>query len=98
MTVEQLKEAQAAGNAANFVSDVETVFRDFPVRTVKPDALRFINNGNTLFPSNFTEEETEDLNDGDTVRIRDPEGQFLALYRFRKEDMEFKAFKMFLSR
>ena len=98
VTVEQLKDAHEAGNAANFVSDVETVFRDFPVRTVKPDALRFINNGNTLFPSNFTEEETEDLNDGDTVRIRDPEGQFLALYRFRKEDMEFKAFKMFLSR
>ena len=87
----------AEGVLSERLLPVEDLFPDFPKLSVKPEADRFLKNGNRLIPGNFAS--YTDLSGSipqDTFRIAFSTGEFCGLYRFDKESGEFVPVKMFL--
>lgn len=73
----------------------DAFFEAAPKAAVKGSSLKYLINGNTLYPGQTTLPSSE-LRDGMQVRLYDEEGTFYALYRYDKKENRLRAVRMFL--
>jgi tRNA pseudouridine55 synthase len=73
---------------------VDTVFEGFPRAQVKPEAMRYLANGNVLTAESFTEQLSAPA-EGEPLLVYDPCGRFYALYQYDNRKKAYKVRKMF---
>ena len=93
-TLSQIETICKKGELDTVILPVDCVFEGKPKRKVKPEAFRFLQNGNRLNEANFEEPE-EKPEDGTQVLVYDPMGRFYAVYQYEKETQDYKVRKMF---
>ncbi len=106
VTVKELKAASELGKEGEYVMPVDSIFAAYPAVHVSQVAMRFLLNGNRLFPEDMTikdilpASESDALNDesaGNPVRVYGEDGSFRALYRYLRAEKIFVPWKMFLT-
>jgi hypothetical protein len=70
------------------------VFENYHKKTVKPEAMRLLSNGNPLFKNNFMPTGYAE-DDGEEVLVYDPEGLFFAIYFYDAGKKMYRVRKMF---
>lgn len=92
LTLAQIEEKQKAAMLKPYIIPVEEAFCQHPEATVKPEAERFLMNGNRLEQNDFK----DNVPKAEMIRVRDSHGQFQAVYGWDNEKNDFKPIKMFL--
>ena len=77
-----------------YISPVDSFFEEAPRARVKPEAMKFLINGNTLRRS---QTDLPPLGGRCEVRMYAPDGEFCALYSYDPAKDELKIIKMFNS-
>jgi tRNA pseudouridine55 synthase len=88
-------EAYRDNNALHeIVRPVDSVFEGIEKAHVKPDAMRYLQNGNALPVFCFTEQLSVP-EDGTQLLVYDPDGRFYAVYQYDSPKKVYKVRKMF---
>ncbi len=99
LKLSQIEELKNNGKIDEYILPVDALLKDYPVLTVKPSQVKYLENGNKLSVNSFTDkkevlriiEETPDT----MIRVY-KDGEFTAIYTYIREDGNFKPYKMFL--
>lgn len=91
--LEKVASAVKAGELGKMLCPIDRLFAEYPAVQVKKGWEKLAYNGNGLKRS-MTDGDRE-TRDGACVRIYDAGGNFLALYRYRREAEEYTTVKMF---
>jgi tRNA pseudouridine55 synthase len=94
LTLTEIEEYRDRGELDKILLPVDSVFEGLPQFHVRPEAFRFLQNGNHLTSGNFMEDTTAVQND-EQVRIYDPDDRFYAIYQYDHRIQEYKVRKMF---
>ncbi len=74
---------------------VDTLFLNLPAFTVRPEAMKLLENGNKLLQSDFTECPPENSSADFGIRVYDTQNHFYAIYSYDKNLKCYKVRKMF---
>lgn len=94
MTLGELQQLKDQGRLEEAVLPVDSVFADCPALHVSGENLRFLNNGNALYPQQ-TEEKTR-YAPGKWVRFYREDGSFAGIYAYDGQSRWYRPVKMFL--
>jgi hypothetical protein len=73
---------------------VDAVFEGIPGAQVRPEAMRYLSNGNLLAAESFVHR-PEDSGEGAQLLVYDTEGHFYALYQYDSRKKAYRVRKMF---
>ncbi len=90
----EIEESVKAGRGSELVIPVEEMFAGLPSIVVREDAVRAVQNGNSLFLRQITGK--SGWQEGEEARVYDREGRFYGVYAFVVMKGSFKPVKMFL--
>ena len=93
MTLDTVERYRDAGRLAEIVMSTDSVFRQYRAVSLTPEAERLVRNGNPLYGRLLRE---GGFGDGELVRVYAENGEFLAVYRWRRESGSLRPEKMFL--
>lgn len=96
VTLGQLQELRDTGRLSEALISVESCFQDCPALHVRGEALRFLENGNPLYPGQT--EEKQIYSGRDRVRFHRPDGSFAGIYAYEEAEKRYKPVKMFLEK
>lgn len=96
VTLGQLQELKDTGRLSEALYPVESCFQDCPVLHVSGEALRFLENGNAIYPGQT--EEKRVYGGRDWVRFHRPDGSFAGIYAYEEAGDRYKPVKMFLEK
>ena len=86
------------GKIDDFILHTEEVFKDLNSLYVVPESAKIIDNGNPLLRSNVTYDtgfDDKEIKDGDMFKVYNTNGDFVAVYEYKKDRGLFKPYKMF---
>lgn len=95
MTLSELEALRDADTLKDIVVPVEDMFQNCPRVLVKPEFVRLLNNGNTLFSEQIQGE--IQCKTGEQVRMCRDDGSFLGVYAYHEETKNYKPVKMFFA-
>ena len=90
----EIEEAVKAGCADTLITTVEELFSGLPGITVREEAVRAVQNGNSVFLRQITGK--SGWQDGEEARVYDRDGRFYGIYAFAVMKGCFKPVTMFL--
>lgn len=94
LTLSEVEQMVKEGTLKEHITEIEAVFEKYRRLILKPEADRFLYNGNSFWASNSR---TEDFwQEDEIVRACDSRGVFLGLYRYHAKEKTFRPYKMFL--
>jgi tRNA pseudouridine55 synthase len=93
-TLGEIEEYRDRGKLDEILIPVDSVFENYHKKTVKPEAMRLLSNGNPLFKNNFMPTDY-DADDGEEVLVYDPDGHFFAIYYYDAGKKMYRVRKMF---
>jgi tRNA pseudouridine55 synthase len=93
-TLGEIEEYRDRGKLDEILITVDSVFENHHKKTVKPEAMRLLSNGNPLFDNNFIPTDY-DADDGEEVLVYDPDGHFFAIYYYDESTKMYRVRKMF---
>ncbi len=93
VTLDTVERYRDAGRLAEIVMSTDSVFRQYRAVSLTPEAERLVRNGNPLYGRLLRE---GGFGDGELVRVYAENGEFLAVYRWRRESGSLRPEKMFL--
>ena len=96
VTLGQLQEMKDTGRLSDALHPVESCFQDCPVLHVNAEALRLLENGNTIYPGQTSEKQV--YSGQEWVRFCRPDGSFAGIYAFDETGKRYKPVKMFLEK
>ena len=96
LTLSQVQQLKDEGRLEEILIPIAEMFSDYEAVTLKEEYIAFAYNGNTFLPKHLKSRIS--LSDGKMVRVYDGEGNFIAIYKFIKENFIFKIEKMFFER
>ena len=100
VTLEQIEKIRDTGELDSIIKKTDFVFSHLPMLILDETAERFVRNGNPLFKdilkNNCKGLENLVYEDGFLVRIYSKDGEFLAVYGWKKAKDCLCAVKMFL--
>ena len=94
LTLAQVVERKAEGTLEEILVPIDEMFSEYEAVTLKKEFAAFAYNGNKFMPKHLHEKIT--LTDHKLVRVYDEENQFIAVYKFEKEQRMFCVEKMFI--
>lgn len=95
LTLHQIEDLVELNHLNEYIVPIEDLFPEFPKYYTKAEADKKLYNGNLLKKDDFLNEIPEDLVQNQAL-IYDSKDNFLALYRYIKEESVWKADKMFI--
>ena len=98
LTLDEIKALVSDGSILTRILSLEELLSEYPSVKVQSDtANRMLRNGNTLPAVELIPDgQGAGLSDAQLVRVYDIDGIMTAVYRYRKSDRSFKAYKMFI--
>lgn len=93
ITLEQLEAFRDKGELDAVLLPVDRVFEHMPKIYIKPEQIRYLDNGNTLYPNMLLK--SPYFRDGEEVRMYGND-RFYGIYKFTVSDGRLKPVKMFL--
>ena len=96
VTLAQVEEYQNAGRIQELLTPIDAMFSAYEEVSLKEEFLPLVYNGNVFMPKHL--EQPIALEDGKKVRVYNEKNQFLAIYKYVKENHLFKIEKMFFER
>ena len=98
LTLEEIKALVSDDTIMTHILSLEELLSEYPALKVQSEtAHRMLRNGNKLLTAELIPNgHDEMLKDSQLVRIYDGDGILTAVYRYRKSDRSFKAYKMFI--
>ena len=96
VTLAQVEEYQNAGRIQELLTPIDAMFSAYEAVSLKEEFLPLVYNGNVFMPKHL--EQPIALEDGKKVRVYNEKNQFLAIYKYVKENHLFKIEKMFFER
>lgn len=94
MTLEGLEQLKNEGRLTEAVQPVDSVFADCPALRVSAENLRFLDNGNALYPGQTLENVCYEP--GRQVRFYREDGSFAGIYAYDRQGHCYRPVKMFL--
>lgn len=94
-TLTQIEQMRDDGTLESLILPVDRVFTGRPKCKVRPEAFRFLQNGNRLRDANFEKKPEGITEDADQILVYDPMDRFYAVYQYEKETQDYKVRKMF---
>lgn len=94
LTLGELQQLKDQERLETVILPVDSVFQDCPALHVSGEDLRFLNNGNSLYPQQ-TEEKTR-YESGQWVRFYRADGSFAGIYAYDRQSQWYRPVKMFL--
>lgn len=94
-TLTQIEQMRDDGTLESLILPVDRVFAGRPKYKVRPEAFRFLQNGNRLRDANFEKKPEGITEDADQILVYDPMDRFYAVYQYEKETQDYKVRKMF---
>lgn len=94
LTLGELQQMKARGRLEETVLTVDSLFEDCPALHVSGENVRFLDNGNAVYPRQ-TEEKTQ-YESGQWVRFYRADGSFAGIYAYDEQKQLYKPVKMFL--
>lgn len=92
-TLDEVRERKEAGTLEEILVPIDAMFDLYESVTLRAEFVSFAYNGN-LFKAKHLKE-TIALEDQKQVRVYDEQGDFIAIYKYQKEDKMFHIVKMF---
>lgn len=92
-TLDEVRERKEAGTLEEILVPIDAMFDSYESVTLRAEFASFAYNGN-LFKAKHLKE-TIALEDQKQVRVYDEQGDFIAIYKYQKEDKMFHIVKMF---
>ena len=92
-TLSEIEEARDRGLLNDWILPVESVL-PYPSFCVKPEASKLLMNGNRLRREDF--EGLPDESETSRIKVCDPDGRFMGVYRYYPDEDLYKPDKMFL--
>lgn len=98
ISLDEIKALVSEGKIMEHILSLEELLSEYPAVKVQSEtAQRMLRNGNYLTALELIPDAQKELpGDGQLVRMYDCDGVLTALYRYRKSDRSFKAYKMFI--
>ena len=96
VTLAQVEEYQKAGRIQELLTPIDAMFSEYVAVSLKEEFMPLVYNGNVFLPKHL--ESKISLEDGMKVRVYNEKQQFLAIYKYVKENHLFKIEKMFFER
>lgn len=96
VTLGRLQELKDAGRLLEVRYPVESCFQDCPALHVRGEALRFLENGNAIYPGQT--EEKQVYSGREWIRLHRPDGSFAGIYAYEETERRYKPVKMFLEK
>ena len=96
VTLAQVEEYQKAGRIQELLTPIDAMFSEYVAVSLKEEFMPLVYNGNVFLPKHL--ESKISLEDGMKVRVYNEKQQFLAIYKYIKENHLFKIEKMFFER
>ncbi len=96
LTLGTLQEWKDTGRLGDALQPVESCFLGCPVLHVSAGALRFLENGNAIYPGQTSENQV--CGAGEWVRVCRPDGSFAGIYAFDETERRYRPVKMFLEK
>lgn len=93
ITLEQLEAHRDNGTLSEVLLSPDRVFLHMPEVHIKPEHIRYLDNGNTVYPNMLLNPPY--FQDGEEVRMYGRD-KFYGIYRFQRADTRLKPVKMFL--
>ena len=94
LTLGELQQLKDSGELERAVQPVDSVFEESPSLHVTEEAARLLENGNALFPAQFTETMTPEAERW--VKVYRPDGRFAGIYAYEEKRQWYRPVKMFL--
>lgn len=95
LSLEEIEALKRAGCLEGKLIPVEEMFREYPRLVLMPDACRMAENGNALYPSQFTAR-TGSRKDGERIRVCSAQDRFYGVYAWNAGQGRYLPVKMFL--
>ncbi len=98
LTLDEIKALVSDGSIMTHILSLEELLSEYPAVKVQSEAAhRMLRNGNQLLAAELIPDgQSEMPDDSQLVRVYDRDGIMTAVYRYRKSDRSFKAYKMFI--
>lgn len=96
VTLGQLQELKDTGRLTEALHPVESCFQDCPVLHANGEAMKFLENGNAVYPGQT--EEKQVYGGGQWVRFHRPDGSFAGIYAYDEMEKRYRPVKMFLEK
>ena len=96
VTLARVEEYQNAGRIQELLTPIDAMFSAYEAVSLKEEFLPLVYNGNVFMPKHLGQPIA--LEDGKKVRVYNEKNQFLAIYKYVKENHLFKIEKMFFER
>lgn len=94
LLLSEVERLAGEGALAEYVIPIEAMFEKYQKLVLRPEADRFLYNGNSFWASNSQTKAS--WQEGEIVRACDSQGIFKGLYLYCAEEKTFKPYKMFL--
>lgn len=94
LTLEELQGLKDQGRLEKALIPVDSMFEDCPALHVSGENLRFLNNGNALYPDQTDEKELHEP--GQWIRFYRADGSFAGIYAYDGQSRWYRPVKMFL--
>ena len=95
VSLAQVEAARDAGTVEQLLYPTDAMLAMYPFCQVKPDAERYLYNGNPLYGNQLAEKMR--LTDGAMLRVYDTKGQFTGLYYYDEQKKQFRPKTMFFT-
>lgn len=93
LTLEQVADLKNADKLDAYMVAIDEMFSDYEAVTLKEEFMYFVYNGNVFSPKHLNK--NRELADEKMVRVYDGNGEFIAIYKYIKDNNLFKIVKMF---
>lgn len=93
LRLDEIEVLQDIGQLEEHLISIDSLFAEYPAVTVKAEFQKLLDNGNALYLRQL--EKSEELTQDTSVRLYDTEGNFHALYEYRKQEKRLKPIKIF---
>ncbi|MFW5669450.1 MAG: tRNA pseudouridine(55) synthase TruB [Acetivibrio ethanolgignens] len=94
LTLSEVEKLVREETLEKYIIPLEAMFEKYQRLMLKPEADRFLYNGNSFWASNSQKEAS--WQEGEIVRACDSQGVFKGLYFYQAKEKTFKPYKMFL--